>query len=80
MRISELAETTGVPVHTLKYYLRAAPEKGDIQVNLADKHHRSRQSHEIAVSLRGRIEAIGRKNGGVAKVVEVPPGPPVVKY
>ena len=61
-----------------QYYLRAAPEKGDIQVNLADKHHRSRQSHEIAVSLRERIEAIGKKNGGVAKVVEVPPGPPVI--
>ena len=61
-----------------QYYLRAAPEKGDIQVNLADKHHRSRQSHEIAVSVRERIEAIGRANGGVAKVVEVPPGPPVL--
>ena len=61
-----------------QYYLRAAPERGDIQVNLADKHHRSRQSHEIAVSLRERIEAIGKKNGGVAKVVEVPPGPPVL--
>lgn len=61
-----------------QYYLRAAPEKGDIQVNLADKHHRSRQSHDIAVSVRERIEAIGRRNGGVAKVVEVPPGPPVL--
>ncbi|WP_428827116.1 efflux RND transporter permease subunit [Azonexus sp. IMCC34842] len=61
-----------------QYYLRAVPEKGDIQVNLADKHHRSRQSHEIAVSVRQRIEAIGKQNGGVAKVVEVPPGPPVM--
>ncbi len=61
-----------------QYYLRAAPEKGDIQVNLADKHHRSKQSHEIAVSVRDRIEAIGKANGGVAKVVEVPPGPPVM--
>ena len=61
-----------------QYYLRAAPEKGDIQVNLADKHHRSRKSHEIAVSVRERIEAIGKKHGGVAKVVEVPPGPPVM--
>ncbi|MBK7648607.1 MAG: efflux RND transporter permease subunit [Betaproteobacteria bacterium] len=61
-----------------QYYLRAAPEKGDIQVNLADKHHRSRKSHEIAVSLRDRIEAIGKSNGGVAKVVEVPPEPPVM--
>ncbi|MDZ4313404.1 MAG: efflux RND transporter permease subunit [Azonexus sp.] len=61
-----------------QYYLRAAPEKGDIQVNLADKDQRTRQSHEIAFSLRDRIEAIGKKNGGVAKVVEVPPGPPVM--
>lgn len=61
-----------------QYYLRSTPEKGDIQVNLADKHHRSRQSHEIAISVRDRIEAIGKKNGGVAKVVEVPPGPPVM--
>ena len=61
-----------------QYYLRAVPEKGDIQVNLADKHHRSRKSHDIAVALRDRIEAIGKRNGGVAKVVEVPPGPPVM--
>ncbi|WP_371323242.1 efflux RND transporter permease subunit [Dechloromonas sp. ZY10] len=61
-----------------QYYLRSTPEKGDIQVNLADKKHRSKQSHEIAVALRARIEAIGQRNGGVAKVVEVPPGPPVL--
>ena len=61
-----------------QYYLRAAPEKGDIQVNLAAKEQRSRKSHEIAVALRERIEAIGKKSGGVAKVVEVPPGPPVL--
>ncbi|MCE1181936.1 MAG: efflux RND transporter permease subunit [Rhodocyclales bacterium] len=61
-----------------QYYLRSTPEKGDIQVNLADKHHRSRKSHEIAISVRERVEAIGKKNGGVAKVVEVPPGPPVM--
>jgi len=61
-----------------QYYLRAAPELGDIQVNLADKHHRSRQSHEIAISVRAAVEAIGRKAGGNAKVVEVPPGPPVL--
>ncbi|MBL8421041.1 MAG: efflux RND transporter permease subunit [Dechloromonas sp.] len=61
-----------------QYYLRAAPEKGDLQVNLADKHVRSRKSHDIAISLHERIAAIGRKNGGVARVVEVPPGPPVL--
>jgi multidrug efflux pump subunit AcrB len=35
-----------------QYYLRASSELGDIQVNLVDKKHRSRQSHEIAVSVR----------------------------
>lgn len=61
-----------------QYYLRAAPEYGDLQVNLAEKGHRSRSSHEIASSVRAAVEAIGRKAGGNAKVVEVPPGPPVM--
>ncbi len=61
-----------------QYYLRADPWRGDLQVNLADKHHRSRSSHAIAVSVRDTIEAIGKRHGGVAKVVEVPPGPPVL--
>ncbi len=61
-----------------QYYLRSAPEMGDIQVNLVDKKHRHRQSHEIAVSVRDRVAAIARKHGGNAKVVEVPPGPPVL--
>ena len=40
-----------------QYYLRARPELGDIQVNLVDKHHRDRKSHEIA---RGRAAGAGR--------------------
>ncbi len=61
-----------------QYYLRAAPELGDLQVNLVDHQHRSRKSHEIAISVRDTIEAIGKRAGGNAKVVEVPPGPPVL--
>ncbi|MEY2633635.1 MAG: hypothetical protein RIR00_2289, partial [Pseudomonadota bacterium] len=61
-----------------QYYLRGNPEMGDVQVNLVGKGQRHRSSHAIAVSLRARIEAIGRAHGGVAKVVEVPPGPPVL--
>ncbi|MBK7676433.1 MAG: efflux RND transporter permease subunit [Candidatus Accumulibacter sp.] len=61
-----------------QYYLRAAPELGDLQVNLVDHKQRSRQSHEIATSIRDAVEAIGRRAGGNAKVVEVPPGPPVL--
>jgi multidrug efflux pump subunit AcrB len=61
-----------------QYYLRSNPEMGDIQVNLVDKKHRDRQSHEIAVGVRDKIMEIARRNGGNAKVVEVPPGPPVL--
>ena len=61
-----------------QYYLRAYPEMGDIQVNLVDKKHRDRQSHEIAVGVRDQVMAVARRSGGNAKVVEVPPGPPVL--
>jgi multidrug efflux pump subunit AcrB len=61
-----------------QYYLRASPEMGDIQINLVDKKQRDRQSHEIAASLRERLMAVAKANGGNAKVVEVPPGPPVL--
>ncbi|GLT21791.1 multidrug transporter AcrB [Zoogloea oryzae] len=61
-----------------QYYLRALPEMGDIQVNLVDKHKRSRKSHEIAVSVRDVVASIALRHGGNAKVVEVPPGPPVL--
>ena len=61
-----------------QYYLRSAPEQGDLQVNLQDKHHRHRSSHEIASSVREPIVAIAKKWGAKVKVVEVPPGPPVM--
>jgi len=61
-----------------QYYLRAASELGDIQVNLADKKLRARSSHAIAVAVRGKVTEIALKHGGNAKVIEVPPGPPVL--
>ena len=61
-----------------QYYLRTNPEMGDIQVNLVNKHQRSRKSHEIAVAVRERLMAVAKQSGGNAKVVEVPPGPPVL--
>ena len=61
-----------------QYYLRAASEQGDLQVNLQDKHKRHRSSHEIATSVREPVEAIAKKWGAKVKVVEVPPGPPVM--
>ena len=61
-----------------QYYQRAAPEQGDLQVNLVDKHQRDRKSHEIALAVRPHIVAIARKYDARVKVVEVPPGPPVM--
>jgi multidrug efflux pump subunit AcrB len=60
-----------------QYYLRSGPELGDLQVNLVDKHHRDRKSHEIALAVRPALAEIGRRHGASVKVVEVPPGPPV---
>ena len=61
-----------------QYYLRADMEQGDLQVNLVDKSHRSEKSHAIAQRLRPELEAIGKKHHARVKVVEVPPGPPVM--
>jgi multidrug efflux pump subunit AcrB len=61
-----------------QYYLRAGGEVGDLQVNLADAHQRKRKSHEIAQAVRPALEAIARRYGADLKVVEVPPGPPVL--
>lgn len=61
-----------------QYYLREGANVGDIQVNLIDKHHRERKSHEIALSVREPLKAIAGKYDGNVKVVEVPPGPPVM--
>jgi multidrug efflux pump subunit AcrB len=61
-----------------QYYLRHGAEVGDIQVNLLDKHSRERKSHEVAAGVRLPIEAIARRHGANVKIVEVPPGPPVM--
>lgn len=61
-----------------QYYLRSLPNQGDIQVNLVDKHHRERQSHEIAQSVREPLQVIGHALNANVKIVEVPPGPPVM--
>ena len=61
-----------------QYYLRADAEQGDLQVNLADAQHRSEKSHAIAQRHRPQLEAIAQAHGGRVKVVEVPPGPPVL--
>jgi len=60
-----------------QYYLRAASNLSDIQVNLRHKSERERKSHEIAQAIREPLQTIGKVYGANVKIVEVPPGPPV---
>ncbi|MEI6086871.1 MAG: efflux RND transporter permease subunit [Bacteroidota bacterium] len=60
------------------YDLRRAENMADIQVNLVDKKNRSIQSHGIAKEMREPIQAIAKKYNANVKIVEVPPGPPVL--
>ncbi len=60
------------------YYLRQSPELGELHLELQPKDVRSRSSHAIALDLRQRLAALTLPEGTVLKVVEVPPGPPVM--
>ncbi|WP_298565584.1 efflux RND transporter permease subunit [uncultured Aliiroseovarius sp.] len=60
------------------YYLREEPQMGDVQIMLAAKHHRDRESHDIALEIRDRIAALDVPPGTTLKTVEPPPGPPVI--
>ena len=60
------------------YFLRAEPEMGDLMVTLEEKGDRSRASHAIAVDMREKLAALNLPEGGSIKVVETPPGPPVL--
>ena len=56
----------------------AQPEQGDLQVNLSPKAARSRTSHDIALDVRKRLAGLSVPEPTSIKVVEVPPGPPVL--
>ncbi|MCG8508875.1 MAG: efflux RND transporter permease subunit, partial [Rhodospirillales bacterium] len=60
------------------YFLRANPEQGDLQINLSPKHERDRASHAIALEVRELLDGLPSPRGTAVKVVEVPPGPPVI--
>ncbi|GAA4139304.1 hypothetical protein GCM10022216_17360 [Sphingobacterium kyonggiense] len=60
------------------YDLRGGSNMADIQVNLLNKTDRDEQSHAIAKRIRPAIQAIAKKHHANVKLVEVPPGPPVL--
>ena len=61
-----------------RYYLRNGVYMGDVRINLLSKDRRKHQSHEIALRIRPEVEKIGKQYGANLKIVEIPPGPPVL--
>ncbi|MEW6349749.1 MAG: efflux RND transporter permease subunit [Thermodesulfobacteriota bacterium] len=60
------------------YYLRKGSNVADIRVNLLDKHERKFQSHALVLRIRPDVSRIAATHGANVKIVEVPPGPPVL--
>ena len=60
------------------YYMRQGPNVADIRINLAGKGQRDMQSHAITLRLRDELTEIAGRHGALLKIVETPPGPPVI--
>lgn len=60
------------------YYLRQGPNVADIRVNLIGKKQRTQQSHALGLRVRSDLTDIARAYGASIKIVESPPGPPVI--
>jgi multidrug efflux pump subunit AcrB len=60
-----------------RYYQRVGPHLADLRLTLVDKQDRTQQSHGVVLRLRQLLAPLSR-DGVVIKVVEVPPGPPVM--
>ena len=91
-RLKDLPELTSIQSYTgtaapfnfnglvRHYYMREAPEMGDLSVNLLPKEQRKRASHAIALDIRKRLETLSRPEHTAIKVVELPPGPPFSRH
>lgn len=60
-----------------RYYQRIGPHMGELRLTLADKTERAHQSHGLVLRLRELLKPFSA-DGVSIKVVEVPPGPPVL--
>lgn len=60
------------------YYLRKGAYVGEIRVNLLHREKREMDSHAIALRIRDDITAIGQRHNAMVRIVETPPGPPVL--
>ncbi len=61
-----------------KYYMRQGSHLADVRINLAHRTKRAQSSHALALRLRHAVDEIARRHGAVLRIVESPPGPPVM--
>jgi multidrug efflux pump subunit AcrB len=61
-----------------QYFLRRAPNRADIRINLIHKTERAYPSHSVALRIRGDLTAIAQRDGVKLKIVELPAGPPTM--
>lgn len=61
-----------------QYFLRRAPNRADIRINLIHKTERVHSSHSVALRLRAGLTEIANRNGVKLKIVELPAGPPAM--
>ena len=60
-----------------QYYYRQSPQLADLRITLAPRQEREHNSHAVLLRLRKLLVPLN-ENGALIKVVEVPPGPPVL--
>ena len=60
------------------YYLRRGDNVAEIRVRLVGKKSRTQQSHAIGLRVRDDLTRITRTHAAILKIVELPPGPPVI--
>ena len=60
------------------YYLRQGDNVAEIRINLAGKKNRALQSHAIGLRIRNDLQALADRHNARMKIVETPPGPPVI--
>ena len=60
------------------YFLRKGANVAEIRVNLAPKERRAQQSHSMLLRIRRDLAELAESAGANIKLVEVPPGPPVI--
>jgi multidrug efflux pump subunit AcrB len=60
------------------YYLRQGANVGDVRINFVAKKRRAQQSHAMGLRLRNDLKQIAQRYNANIKIVETPPGPPVI--